>query len=579
MPNRLFAESCALLLCWLSLCGLSVEDGSEDYGQFAPPDAFENGSTLAYYGSENEWSRRQFEASKVAEQPNRLGQRLILAIQDGRPNIAGQWCEKYLEKDPRQLEALFALAAAQAQSGDIDKAFATMQRAVAGGMPIERFIAGPRDLLAPLTSSKAFRSYLADHPVQLVHGPMLGAMTGTSVRFWVRTADEAEVTVRVFKHIDGAANTAPVKTASARSVRSMDYTGAPAVTGLEPATEYDYELLVAGKPALAGKRPIFHTFPARGSPGKWRIAFGGCAAYVPEHERMWDMIASFHPLAMLMLGDNVYIDLAEKAGPLHRYTYYQRQSRPEFRRLTQSVPVFAVWDDHDAAIDDVWLGPHRDKPSWKPSMLQLQKENWLNPSYGDPEWPGCWFQFSIGTVDFFMLDCRYYRTNPFGKDRTMLGPVQKAWLKKGLKDSKAVFKVIASSVAWASGAKPGSRDTWDGFSEEREEIFSLIEDNSIDGVVLLSADRHRSEAWKIPRPNGYALFDLMSARLTNIHTHELVPGPLFAYNAKCSFGLLSFDTQAKDPTVTYQIVNIDGDDVHTLKISKSELTMPAKRKE
>ena len=133
-------------------------------------------------------------------------------------------------------------------------------------------------------------------------------------------------------------------------------------------------------------------------------------------------------------------------------------------------------------------------------------------------------------VDFFMLDCRYYRTNPFGEERTMLGPVQKKWLLNGLKKSKPTFKVIASSVAWASGAKPGSRDTWDGFPEEREEIFSLIEDNAIDGVVLLSADRHRSEAWKIPRPNGYPLYDLMSSRLTNVHTHELVPGALFDYN-------------------------------------------------
>ena len=398
------------------------------------------------------------------------------------------------------------------------------------------------------------------------------------MRFWVRTADEAEVSISVFKHADGATDTAPVKTASARTSQAMDYTGTVQVSGLEPATEYDYELSVAGKPVLTGQRPRFRTFPTPGSRGKIRITFGGCAAYVPEHERMWDMIASFHPLAMLMLGDNVYIDLAEQAGPLHRYTYYQRQSRPEFRRLTQSVPVFAVWDDHDAAIDDVWLGPYRDKPVWKPSMLQLQKENWINPAYGDPDWPGCWFRFNIGSVDFFMLDCRYYRTNPFGKERTMLGPVQKAWLMKGLKDSKAEFKVIASSVAWASGAKPGSRDTWDGFPEEREEIFSLIEDNAINGVVLISADRHRSEAWKITRPNGYALYDLMSARLTNVHTHELVPGALFAYNAKCSFGLLSFDTQAKDPTVTYQIVNIDGEAVYTLKIAKSELTMPADRK-
>jgi alkaline phosphatase D len=209
-------------------------------------------------------------------------------------------------------------------------------------------------------------------------------------------------------------------------------------------------------------------------------------------------------------------------------------------------------------------------------MLKLQQQNWNNPAYGDPEWPGCWFTFSIGNVDFFVLDCRYYRTNPFAKQRTMLGPVQKAWLLKQLKESRAVFKVVASSVAWASGAKPGSRDTWDGFPEEREEIFSYISRNAVDGVVLLSADRHRSDAWRIPRSDGYALYDLTSSRLTNLHTHELMPQALFGYNEKCSFGLLSFDTTLPDPRVTYQIVNIDGQKVDTLPLLRSELTVRSK---
>jgi alkaline phosphatase D len=210
-------------------------------------------------------------------------------------------------------------------------------------------------------------------------------------------------------------------------------------------------------------------------------------------------------------------------------------------------------------------------------MLNLFKENWNNPSYGDQDWPGCWFKFSIADVDFFMLDGRYYRTNPFAEERSMLGPIQKAWLLDGLKKSKATFKIIASPVAWASGAKPGSRDTWDGFLVEREEIFSCIEKNKIDGVVLLSADRHRSDAWKIPRPNSYALYDLLSSRLTNTETHELLPGALFGYNEKCSFGLLNFDTTRADPQLTFDVVNIDGQTVHSLVIHKSELISPASR--
>jgi alkaline phosphatase D len=285
---------------------------------------------------------------------------------------------------------------------------------------------------------------------------------------------------------------------------------------------------------------------------------------------MWNTIASRQPDALLQLGDNVYIDLPEQPGALHRYTYYQRQSRPEYRKLVASTPVYAIWDDHDAAIDDIWLGPYLDRPAWKMPMLDLFRENWNNPAYGSESAPGCWFKFSAGPVEVFMLDCRFYRTNPFRPVRTMLGAEQKAWLLDGLKSSKATFKLIASSVPWAPEAKPGSRDTWDGFAEEREEIFAEIEKHRIGGVLLLSADRHRSEAWEIKRPGGGAFYDLLSARLTNIHTHECVPGAIFCYNDKCSFGLLTFEERG-EPQVRYEVVDIDGRTQHTLTLKLSDL--------
>ncbi len=69
----------------------------------------------------------------------------------------------------------------------------------------------------------------------------------------------------------------------------------------------------------------------------------------------------------------------------------------------------------------------------------------------------------------------------------------------------------------------------------------------VDGVILISADRHRSDAWKIERENGYDLYEFESSKLTNIHTHKIMLGALFGYNQKCSFGLLTFDTTKTDP--------------------------------
>ena len=89
-----------------------------------------------------------------------------------------------------------------------------------------------------------------------------------------------------------------------------------------------------------------------------------------------------------------------------------------------------------------------------------------------------------GDVDFFMLDNRYYRSF---KDGTMLGPVQKAWLFDTLKGSTGAFKVLASPVPWTADIKPGSKDPWDGFPKEREEIFSFIDSNKVPGVFLVAS--------------------------------------------------------------------------------------------
>ena len=186
--------------------------------------------------------------------------------------------------------------------------------------------------------------------------------------------------------------------------------------------------------------------------------------------------------------------------------------------------------------------------------------------------PGCWFDFSYGDVDFFMLDTRYNREYPKNKDASMLGQLQKKWLLTKLKSSTATFKVIASSVPWAKNTKPGSRDTWDGYDNEREEIFAFIENNKIEGVILISADRHRSDAWKIERPEAYTMYDFMSSKLTNIHTHNIMPGSLFGYNKKCSAGILSFDTKKPDPTVTYKIINIDNEEIHRITLFLSDLS-------
>ena len=517
----------------------------------------------------------------------------ISDIVDGNYGSAIKHFEKYLDEHPGDLESLYGLAVAYIQKKEKDKAIAYVKQAVEAGLPFSRFLAGPRSLLKPLTDSAEFKELAKKHPVEMLHGPMLGCVTDSSAKFWVRTADEALVQVFVSTSekmdlpikiasksvIARTAKTSvmffssemesPIKCVIAKTNRAKDFTTVVAIDGLEADTQYYYEPVVAGK--KVAKRRSFRTFPTSGTKCKFKVGFGGGAGYTPQHERMWNTIASRKPAAFLFLGDNVYIDNPTRPA-VQQYCYYRRQCRPEFRDFTASTPIYAIWDDHDFTTNDGWGGPEIHEPAWKIPVWHVFRDNWNNPYYGGGEkQPGCWFDFSIGDVDFFMLDCRYYRMKPKGKNPSMLGGAQKKWLFEKLKASKGTFKVLASSVPWAFGTKPGSRDTWEGYKQEREEVFSFLEDNEIEGVFLLSADRHRSDVWKIERPNGYDLYEFESSRLTNVHRHKLMPGSLFGYNKKCSFGLLSFDTTLPDPQVTYRIISIDNEVVHTLTLKRSQI--------
>lgn len=565
---KILSKFMMLMLIVLVVAGIFCSKQTEEIGEFAPPDAYLEGSKHPYYGSENPWDRRFF-TTQLKSEYKRRGQRQMLDIVEGRAEAAAHYCRELLPADPNDLESIYNLSVAQCQLGKIDSAIQTMTQAIERGLPFERFLAGPRGLLKPLTESNEFKKLAAEKNIQLLHGPMLGCVTDTSARFWVRTADETPVQI-----IASLANnlTAPIKSEKISSDSKQDYTAIVEIKGLQPGTTYYYTVLINGQSAIEPPFPSFRTYPAPGSPATFKVAFGGGAGFYPPNERVWDTIFVHQPIAFLAMGDNVYINVPDMPNGVHYYTYYRRQSCPEFRRLVASTAIYAIWDDHDAATDDVWLGPFKDKPVWKMPLLEVFRQNFNNPYYGDSHWPGCWHHFSIGDVDFFMLDGRTYRTNPYDENPTMLGPVQKAWLLDQLKNATGTFKVIVSPVPWSLATKGAARDTWNGFKAERKEIFDFLADHKIDGVILLSADRHRSDAWKIERKNGYPLYEFESSRLTNQHVHELMPGALFGYNEKQSFGLLTFDTTLDDPMVTYQIVSIDNEIKGELTIKRSEIS-------
>ena len=166
--------------------------------------------------------------------------------------------EKALEKSlpGYEAEVEFVRMMIDLKAGEVGPAAAHAAAAYERGLPPGRLIAGPRELLAPI--SKLYK----DEEVALLHGPMVGSVTDSSARFWVRTGVSSHVRVGVVGAGSAIGETTP----------DTDFTAVIEVGGLKPGEKYEYELEIDG--ALARQEPYtFTTFPKQGQGAKFSVGF------------------------------------------------------------------------------------------------------------------------------------------------------------------------------------------------------------------------------------------------------------------------------------------------------------------
>ena len=124
-----------------------------------------------------------------------------------------------------------------------------------------------------------------------------------------------------------------------------------------------------------GARTTQHALKKDEPTDKFTIAFGGGSGYVPANERVWNTIGALDPRAVLLLGDNVYIDDPE-TPEMQLFHYYRRQGDPaaaiaelqrhlaskEERGVAWTADDLAAGDAHDAVRkigDGRVVGDHR----------------------------------------------------------------------------------------------------------------------------------------------------------------------------------------------------------------------------
>ena len=266
---------------------------------------------------------------------------------------------------------------------------------------------------ADVSRNKAVQRFCKDHNVLHLGGPMLGCITETSAKVWVRTVRPAKVEVRVT--IDGSETTyGPV-----RSTRESDLVSIVPVTGLKPGISYAYKVLVDGTPIPMPEHAAITTVP---DTNRLRLAFGTCPhRWGLGNQKQADLIRSRTPSALLMYGDIGAQDKNNHLGK-HRSDYQVRDLYPAWQSLSSTIPVYGTWDDHDYFNNDRAGIPRWYKNADRLGVRRAFSQAWNNPSYGfNDERGGVFLRTRFGPCDVIMLDNRYFRT---GEERGFLNGLE-----------------------------------------------------------------------------------------------------------------------------------------------------------
>ncbi len=395
---------------------------------------------------------------------------------------------------------------------------------------------------------------------RLMQGPMVGAVSPTEVKIWIRTSGEFPVSIQYAKTPDFSpfAETAPVT-----ALKSHDYTEVITITGLEPATEYFYRLTTDGIPDryLEMLKPFrFETAPRPGSDADLRIVFGSCPKWQDDRiQPIWPWVAHYAPDIMFWIGDNVYSDALDP--DIIREEYRRQRDVPALQPILHNTSHLAVWDDHDYGLNN-----HDRTNPLKEGAYEAFREYWPNPSFGLPDVKGVFFKYTWGKVDFFFLDVRWYRDpdeDPDTPEKTMLGAAQFEWLQSELKSSTGVFKVLVSGSGWSKNKGEGG-DSWAAFLHERDRLFDFIRDEEITGIVMMSGDSHIGELNVIPWSvnGGYDLYDMVSSPLAQVISDRWLEWrperrirPVYFLGS--NFGLVEF-FMGDDPYLVFQLIDTHG---------------------
>ncbi|MFN0009792.1 MAG: alkaline phosphatase D family protein [Planctomycetota bacterium] len=396
-------------------------------------------------------------------------------------------------------------------------------------------------------------------------GPYLGHVGPREATLFLRaTGDVFGPELVPVSVVDGEG----MSVAQAEVVRNLpqDMTLRYDATGLQPDTTYAF--------AVFKERCFFKTPREPERPARVTLALGSCAN--DKHglpNPVYKAILDAKPTALVLIGDTPYIDSTKLDEQRRRYKEFF--ANPDLSAIMKTTPTYAIWDDHDFAIDGA-DGRAEGKAASRQAFLEYHG----NPSagYGGE---GIFTRFRRGGVDVFLLDTRWFsQTEKSFADPekpTLLGKLQWGWLQRELAASTAPFKLLVSGMIWNDAVRPGKTDCWAAYPHERAAVLKLVAEKKIPGVILVGGDIHRSRAFLHPKEDTgvpYPIHEWITSPLgDNPMEQAAVPHKALTWDRgeKHSFLLIKADTTVEPPKLTARWMNAAGEELHKIELTSKDL--------
>lgn len=264
-----------------------------------------------------------------------------------------------------------------------------------------------------------------------------------------------------------------------------------------------------------------------------KIAVASCTKIQQiSPQPVWREILDEKPDAVLLLGDNVYLDHDHHTDPAALRNelngFYQKQfSEPNFAALRadlkkRKAPMLAIYDDHD------FLGNNRYGGDHDPALGRAARDEFVTwfkpPRTGEDVYSVTRFEL----VDVVILDERFYRTAPHisrSNREAVLGAKQWMWFENIVQTSKAPYLLVASSTTvhtWGD-------ESWEDYPAAFSRLQTLI-GNKRKGRFVVSGDVHRN-----------AVYD--DSGIVELVTSAAARNGLLFGGKRKNYGILTFDSK------------------------------------